>query len=81
MEKNEFGTFTYYITSPIVSLDYDRDTGYTRIVYKALSPNPQLDTFVAEISPSALPELLSLFRQLEIDEAENIAAKAKVSFS
>ncbi|THA09414.1 hypothetical protein [Rodentibacter pneumotropicus] len=75
--KNEFSPPTWHITSPIVSFDYDQNIGSLRITYKALSPNPHLDTFAVEISPSALPELLSLFHQLEKEQAENIATKAK----
>ena len=64
----------------IVSFDYDRDTGFARITYKAFSPTPHIDTFVVEISPEALLELLPYFRHLEKELEENNEVKSKARF-
>ncbi|MDA3979539.1 hypothetical protein [Gallibacterium sp. AGMB14963] len=75
--KNEYGTITWEVTSPIIGFDIDQDTGCVRITYKSLSHSEYLDTFVVQISPKASLELLSLFHKLEKEQVSLLEEKAK----
>lgn len=75
--KNKYGSFSYYLTSPIVDFSLDPDTGRIHIVYKALSHNPDLEAFEIVVEPKAALELRFLFQTLEKDWVDIIEQKAK----